>query len=317
MSDCDSVGKEITGVILSAGKGSRIDPFNAHFPKPLLPIGNKPIMEHHLDLFKSIGIKQVHIVVGHLMDRIINQFGRGSELGMDIQYVEQEHILGIAHAVGRIESRVDGPFLLCLGDIFFLTQNFHRLVERYQRGDVAAVLAVKEESSVEPVKRNFTVETDEDGYVKRVVEKPRSPRTLIKGCGIYLFGPEIFDAIRRTPRTALRDEYEITNSIQLLIEDGYKVATEPVIDWDLNVTFPSDLVDGNLAWLDRLGVENLVDPTAQISGAVDLHQCIIGRGVHIQGPRRLSQSVVLPHTILQPGEDLHRCLVSKDLIARC
>jgi NDP-sugar pyrophosphorylase family protein len=307
----------ISGVILSAGKGSRIDPFNAHFPKPLLPIGNKPIMEHHLDLFKSIGIRRVHVVVGHLMDRIINQFGRGSELGMDIQYVEQQQILGIAHAVGRIESRVEGPFLLCLGDIFFLTKNFEKLVQRYERGDVAAVLAVKEEESVESVKRNFTVETDKKGYVTRVVEKPRAPRTLIKGCGIYLFGPEIFDAIRRTPRTALRDEYEITSSIQLLIEDGYRVATEPVIDWDLNVTFPSDLVDGNIAWLKRQGMNNLVDPTARIDSSVTLDKCIIGANVQISGPRRLSQSVVLPKTHLLPGEDLHRCLVSGDLIARC
>ena len=307
----------LTGVILSAGKGSRIDPFNAHFPKPLLPVGNKPIMQHHLEMFRDLGIQQTHIVVGHLMDRIINYFGRGTEMGLDIQYVEQEHILGIAHAVGRIEPKVDGPFLLCLGDIFFLTKELGRLVERYEQGDVAAVLAVKEETSPEPVRRNFTVETDDEGFVTRVVEKPRNPRTLIKGCGIYLFGPEIFDAIRRTPRTALRDEYEITNSIQILIDDGHKVVTEPVIDWDLNVTFPGDLLDGNIAWLDRMGMDNLIDPTAMVDENVSLDRCIVAPRAQLKGPRRLSQTVILPDTVLDAGEDLHRALVSHDLIARC
>lgn len=317
MTSHPAIQRPLAGVILSAGKGSRIDPFNAHFPKPLLPVGNKPIMEHHMDLFRSIGITDVHVVVGHLMDRIINHFGRGGDLGLNIRYVEQEQILGIAHAVGRIEPRVDGPFLLCLGDIFFLTSRLERLVERYGRGDVAAVLAVKEEETAEPVKRNFTVETDGQGYVAKVVEKPRSPRTLIKGCGIYLFGPEIFDAIRRTPRTALRDEYEITNSIQLLIEDGYRVAAEPVIDWDLNVTFPSDLLDGNIAWLERQGLRNLVDPAASVAPDVVLDQCIVGAGARLLGPRRLAQCVVLPGTRLAGGGDLHRCLVSGEIIARC
>ena len=108
---------ELVGVILSAGKGSRIDPFNAHFPKPLLPIGNRPIMGHHLETYRGLGITKCCVVVGHLMDRIINHFGRDANAGLDIRYVEQNDILGIAHAVGQVEPYVDGPFLLCLGDI--------------------------------------------------------------------------------------------------------------------------------------------------------------------------------------------------------
>jgi dTDP-glucose pyrophosphorylase len=308
---------EMVGVILSAGKGSRLDPFNAHYPKPLLPIGNKPIMQHHLELFRSLGIKRCSIVVGHLMDRIINHFGRGRDLGLEINYVEQEQILGIAHAVGRVEPHVEGPFVLCLGDIFYLASGMERMVARYREGDVAAVLAVKQEDDPEMVRRNFSVQLDADGLVTRVIEKPRNPPNSLKGCGIYLFGPEVFDAIRRTPRTALRDEYEITSSIQILIDDGLRVAVESVIDWDLNVTFPGDLLDGNIAYLERLGLDNLVDPTATVGPGVSLERCIVGADARLEGPRRLRDSVVLPGTTVPAGEDLHRALVSQNLVRRC
>jgi len=309
--------QDLTGVILSAGKGSRIDPFNTRFPKPLLPIGNRPIMGHHLEMFHAVGVKKVHIVVGHLMDRIINAFGRRSPEGTPIHYVEQTEILGIAHAVGRVEPHVDGPFLLVLGDIFYLAPQMHRLVERYARGDVACVLAVKEESDPEPVRKNFTVELDPAGYVTRVVEKPRRPKTLLKGCGVYLFGPEVFDAIHRTPRTALRDEYEITNTIQIMIDEGHKVATESVIDWDLNVTFPLDLLEGNMAWLDHLGKDNLIDPRARIHPDARLERCVVGPGAEIASPLELEHCVVFPDTRVSARGTLTNTLFSDDMVIRC
>ena len=309
--------QELNGVILSAGKGSRIDPFNTQYPKPLLPIGNKPILGHHFEMFEGLGIKRVHVVVGHLMDRIINQFGRQSAGGTDIKYVEQLDILGIAHAVGRVEPYLDGPFILVLGDIFFIAPRMKQLIERYQRGDVAAVLAVKEETDPELVRKNFTVEIGSDGYVTRVVEKPRSPSTLLKGCGIYLFGPEVFDAVRKTPRTAMRDEYEITNTLQILIDSGHKVVTESVIDWDLNVTFPADLLSGNLAYLDHMKVDNMISPDATIHPEASLVRCVVGAGVSIQEPVTLEECVIFPETRVASEGVFRRTLFSGDLVLRC
>jgi dTDP-glucose pyrophosphorylase len=212
---------------------------------------------------------------------------------------------------------VQGAFLLCLGDIFYLAPRMAQMVERFRRGDVHAVLAVKEEQDAASVRRNFTVEIGADGYVTRVVEKPRNPRNLLKGCGIYLFGPEVFDAIRRTPRTALRDEYEITTTIQLMIEDGLKVAAEPVVDWDLNVTFPKDLLEGNLTWLDHVGGSNLIDPGAEVHADAQLERCVVGRGARITAPRSLRECVVVPETVVNAGEALARSIISGDLVIRC
>jgi dTDP-glucose pyrophosphorylase len=305
----------LTGVILSAGKGSRIDPFNAHYPKPLLPIGNRPIIGHHLERLRELGCREACLVVGHLMDHIINFYGRGDAAGIPIRYVEQDQTLGIAHAAGKVEAFVDGPMLLCLGDIFYLTTRLDRMVERYARGDVAAVLAVMEEPDPVSMRKNFSVEVGADGYVSRVVEKPRSPRSKLKGCGIYLFGPEIFDAVRKTPRTALRDEYEITTSIQILIDDGLKVAAESVIDWDLNVTFPKDLLAGNLQWLRHTGAANLVAPSAKIHLGARLVRTVIGDDVTVDAPVLIEDSVLLPRSVV--ADDLRRAIVSREIVIRC
>ncbi len=305
------------GVILSAGKGSRIDPFNTQYPKPLLPVGNVPILGHHLERFKSLGIRHAKIVVGHLMDHIINYYGRGDEVGLAIQYIEQEHTLGIAHAVGKVEPHVDGPILLCLGDIFYLTSGIERLVTRFARGDVAGVLAVMDEPDPASMKKNFSVELDGNGFVRRVVEKPREPRSRLKGCGIYLFGPQIFDAIRKTPRTALRDEYEITTSIQLLVDDGHKIAVESVIDWDLNVTFPKDLLTGNIHYLEHLGRDSIVDPSARVHPDARITRTVVGKNVVIDSPIALDECVILPGSRITGSEGLRRTIVSRDIVIRC
>jgi NDP-sugar pyrophosphorylase family protein len=307
----------LVGVILSAGKGSRIDPFNAHYPKPLLPVGNVPILGHHLARLREVGVKDVKIVVGHLMDHIINHFGRGAESGVSIQYVEQHQTLGIAHAVGRVEPHVDGPILLCLGDIFYLTSGLDRMVARYRRGDVAAVIAVMEDRDPASLRKNFSVETDDQGYVRRVVEKPRFVKTALKGCGIYLFGLEVFDAIHKTPRTALRDEYEITTSIQIMIDDGLKVAAEPVVDWDLNVTFPRDLLAGNVHYLSHIRADNLIDPSARIHPGATVTRSVIGKDVVVDAPIRIEEAVILPGSRLAGSEDLRKAIVSREIVIRC
>ncbi|MSR73957.1 MAG: hypothetical protein EXS14_00580 [Planctomycetes bacterium] len=307
---------ELTGVILSAGKGSRIDPFNAHYPKPLLPIGNMPILAHHLAFFREVGIRKVVIVVGYMMDRIISHLGRGDAYGVEITYVEQEKILGIAHAVGQAEKHVQGPFLLCLGDIYYTSSRIGSMVDRFRTENLDAVLAVKQETDPDIVRKNFTVELNEHNLIKRVIEKPLKPTCLLKGCGIYLFSPWIFDCIRRTPRTALRDEYEITSSIQIMLDDGGRVAAADVIDSDLNVTFPMDLIDGNVSFLRTQGLQHLVDPTATVALGATLNLCTVGANARVDA-RELTECVVLPGAHVAAGPPLHRAIISADVLLRC
>ncbi|MCA8957000.1 MAG: nucleotidyltransferase family protein, partial [Planctomycetes bacterium] len=202
------------GVILAAGKGTRMRPFSTHYPKPILPVLGKPLLVYQIEMLAAVGVRDLVLVIGHLGHEVVRALGSGEQFGVDITYVEQEETLGIAHAVSKLEQHVDRPFFLFLGDIFF---EFHTdadlksMVERMHsdRG-VSGVLAVRVERDPEAIKRNFIVIASNDGRVTRVIEKPRHPQVDLKGCGIYLFDNTFFDAVRRTPRTAMRDEYEIT-----------------------------------------------------------------------------------------------------------
>jgi glucose-1-phosphate thymidylyltransferase len=284
---------DLTGVILAAGKGTRMHPFSEHYPKPILPVAGKPLVAHQLGILAEQGVRDVIMVIGHLGHEVARALGDGSSYGVNITYVEQEQTLGIAHAVSCLERHVDRPFFLFLGDIFFETADLGTMLEKLDsdRG-VEGVLAVKREEDPAAIRRNFIVMTDATGRVTRVIEKPRYPRSNLKGCGVYLFRQAFFDAVRRTPRTAMRDEYEITDSIQMYIDDGYRVEAAEVIRDDVNLSYPKDLLDLNLHHLDLSGQKNL-----------------LGDGVQIQPGALVEHSVLMDAAVVESGATLFDCLV--------
>lgn len=305
------MGKELRGAILAAGKGSRVDIFGEEYPKPLLPVCNKPIMQYQIELMRDHGIAEIVVVVGHLKKQIIDYFGDGGSLDVSIEYVEQENPLGIAHAVGQLEGRLDRPFLLFLGDIFSVIPDLERLLARTRKQPQVSALAVRSNDTPENIRRNFAVFVGEEHKVHRVVEKPRHVESALKGAGIYLFALPIFDAIRRTPRTAMRDEYEITNSIQILIDDGYPVYAEDVVEWDLNVTYIEDLLECNLRMMKYLGEGNIVAPTAKVHREAVVRNSVIGDHVVIHNPIHITNSLILPRTNVRSVGDLVNCLKSE------
>lgn len=301
---------EITGVVLAAGLGSRIKPLSFDTPKPLLPVCNKPIMQYQIEAMAAIGITSVIVVVGHLKEKIIGYFGDGAWLGVRIRYIEQEKALGIAHAVGQLEPHIDGPFLLFLGDIFMIYKDLPRLLKAFDRKGASAVLVVKKEESPDAIKRNFAIQMNRNGSVKKVIEKPRYAINDMKGCGIYLFDLPVFDAIRRTPRTALRDEYELTNSIQILIEDGYKAYVADVVDWDMNVTVPEDLLECNLRFLKGSASASMIGNNVVLAPGTEVINSVIGDNVRVCRPIRICDSVILPGVSINGAGDISRRLIS-------
>ncbi len=309
--------ESLVGVILAAGKGTRMAPFSQRFPKPLLPICNRPILEYQIEYMKQAGITDIILVIGHLGYSIARYFGDGESLGVKIRYVEQEETLGIAHAVGRLEPYISSPFLLFLGDIFFITEELSVMIDLLSTKKASAVLAVKHEQDPEAIKRNFAVSMNEEGYVKRVIEKPRYVTNPIKGCGLYLFDLHIFDAIRRTPRTAMRDEYEITDAIQILVDDGFPVVVSDVVKKDMNVSFPHDLLLCSLEELKHRGAASTVGEGCEIHPDARLDQAIIGDRVRIPHPIHVRQSMIFSHTTVETQEDLERCILTPETLIEC
>ena len=306
------------GVILAAGKGTRMQPFSAHYPKPILPLGGKPLIVHQLEILAEIGVTDIVIVIGHLGHEVVSALGDGSRYGVEIDYVEQEETLGIAHALSGLERHVNRPFLLLLGDIYFETSEFGTMVEMFQGAqDVDGVLAVKREKDPAAIRRNFVVMTDASGAVSRVIEKPRHPRTDLKGCGIYLFDLSFFDAVRRTPRTALRNEYEITDAIQIFLDDGYKVLAAEVIVDDLNLSFPEDLLDLNLHYLDRKGWPKLIGENVKLAEGCQIERSVLMDGVVIKEPVTIRDCLIFPDVKVTGGQDMHRSILTLETEIHC
>ncbi|MEW6443403.1 MAG: sugar phosphate nucleotidyltransferase [bacterium] len=305
------------GVILAAGRGTRMAPFSQRFPKPLLPICNRPILEYQIAYMKSAGIQDIILVIGHLGYAIARHFGDGDNFGVRIRYVEQEETLGIAHAVGRLEPYIRMPFLLFLGDIFFITEDLSVMIDLMSRERASAVLAVKKEENPEAIKRNFAVLLNEQGRVKRVIEKPRYVTNSIKGCGLYLFDLHIFDAIRRTPRTAMRDEYEITDSIQILVDDGFPVLASEIVHQDMNVSYPQDLLLCSLEELKHLGVACLQGRDCRLHPGVRLERSVLGDRVTVTRPISITDTIVFSDTVVDSRENLDKCIVTPETMIDC
>jgi len=309
---------DVVGVILAAGKGARMYPFSEQRPKPILPVLNRPLLAYQIDVMREAGIVDIHIVVGRLGYQIASLLGDGTQSGVRIHYVEQESTLGLAHAVGALESRIDSPFLLMLGDIqFHLSGPIRPLVDQVVAGEVAANLVSRYEPDPEMLRRNFAILADEAGRVRRVIEKPRFATTQLKGCGLYVFDPRVFDAIRRTPRTAMRDEYEITDSIQIMIEDGWVVHHHPIVERDLNLTKAEDLLMINLAELDRQRLPRLIDPSAHLAPGTRVEHSVIGPGVVVTRPVQIVDSVVMADVSLDGRHDLARVVTDGEHVVYC
>lgn len=304
------------GVILAAGKGSRMSQLPTMLPKPVLPVLGKPIICHQIDLMVELGISEIIVVVGHLGFEIVREIERMPARGLSIHYVHQEETLGIAHCVRLLEPLIERPFLLLLGDIYFQNPRLQDLVALFEQQQPDGVLGAIQESSDEALRRNFCIVLGDDGQVRRVIEKPRFPRSRLKGIGLYLFTPLVFDAVRRTPRTAMRDEYEITDSIQIMVDDGGKVLTCCCVDADMNVTEPKDLLEVNLAALATSNQDCVVDRAAALGADVTIHRSVIGRNANISTDVLLEEVVVFPETTIPSGSVVRRALATPQGIIR-
>jgi dTDP-glucose pyrophosphorylase len=310
----NSAGTPLLGVILAAGQGTRLQPFSERFPKPILPILGKPLLQYQIECLRDLGVRRVIIVIGHLGFEIVRTLGDGRRLGVEIEYVDQGKTLGIAHAVSKLEPLVDRPFMLFLGDIFFVHEDLARMVAMLGEDGVRGVLAVKDETSIEAVRRNFVVRENDDGFVKRVIEKPQHPPSMLKGCGLYLFDPVFFDAARRTPRTAMRDEYELTDAIQIFVDDGHRVRAARVVRDDLNLSYPADLLDINLK---LLGEQSFVGKDVRLAPGCRIEHSVVLDGVTVAHPITIRDSLVFPGVTVTAQSDIRRAIVTADDVIEC
>lgn len=304
------------GVILAAGGGSRMGALSEHYPKALLPVANVPLIIRHIETLKRLGVHRLVVVVGHQASLIEAAVGDGQALGVTIRYVHQQERYGLAHAVAAVEACIDAPFYLLLGDIYFEFSDLSAAARRFEYEGAAAVLAVQRDADLAAVQRNFSVEMEPGGRVRQVVEKPTDPTARCKGCGFYLFDHQIFEAIRKTPRSSLRNEFELTDAIQILIEDDAPVYGVEMTEWDVNITQPADLIACTLSALAGQGKDSLVGPGCEFVPGAILDHSAAGEGVRVLHPIRLERCVILPDTVVDSPVDLSDAIIAPGFIVR-
>lgn len=270
------------GVILAAGKGSRLYPVTHVIPKPLLPLANRPTMHYAFDRLKEMGITDICIVVGENEPGMRAALGDGADYGVKLSYVRQTEPKGLAHAVGFAEEFVAGdPFVLYLGDAIY-GADFAAHARRFQESGAANLNIVK---SVPDPSRFGVANVDGDRIVK-LVEKPPVPESDLAMAGLYFFGPELWSVLPDLKPSG-RGEYEITDAIQMLIDRGHTV---------LAGRFEAE-------WFDTGTLDSFLETSAFLSGGqsliagtlhgTDLGQTVIGEGAEVTC-ESITDSVVLP-----------------------
>jgi len=178
-------------MVLAAGLGTRLRPVTWSVPKPMVPVLNRPVMEHILRLLASHGITEVIANLHWFPDTIENYFGDGSSLGINLTYSHEDTLHGTAGGVYKAREYFDGSFLVISGDA--LTDvDLTRMREYHETHDGIATLATKQVTDTSDF---GVVITDDDGRIQGFQEKPDPAEALsnLANCGIYMFRPEIFD----------------------------------------------------------------------------------------------------------------------------
>lgn len=222
-----------------------MEPFTNAYPKELLPVGEKAVIHHAIEDMKEAGITDICIVVGWKQHAIMDYLGSGEELGVQLTYVVQDDRNGLAGAVKAADHYIqDESFAVVLGDNYVDDKEaLAELVEFHQEEDADATIGAFRPDDV----TSYGIIDPGDGSeVAGMVEKPEEDEAPsdLGISGIYVLDQDIFDAIERIDR-GKGDEYQLTDAIDLMREDGYDVVYDVIRGTRIDVGTPERLREAN------------------------------------------------------------------------
>jgi glucose-1-phosphate thymidylyltransferase len=293
------------GLILSGGKGTRLRPLTHTSAKQLVPVANKPVLFYGIEAMAAAGIEEVGIIIAPETGAEIREAaGDGSAFGIRIEYIEQDAPLGLAHALLTAEPFLgDSPFVMYLGDNL-LRDGIVDLVETFRTEQPDALILL----TPVPDPESYGVAELNNGRVARLVEKPKQPQTDLALVGVYMFTPAVFEAARSI-EPSWRNELEITDAIQVLVDRGLRVDPHIVHGWWTDTGQVQDMLEANQLILDDLTervagelidsrVEGrvVIEEGARLERATVRGPAIIGRGT------RITDAYIGPYTAI--GDDV-------------
>ena len=313
------------GIILHGGHGTRLRPLTHTGPKQLLPIANKPMSQYALEDLKNVGITEIGIIIGGAYpEKVKEYYGDGSDFGVKISYIYQDSPKGISHAIRLCKDFVgDEKFIVYLGDNV-LRKNLVDYTKKFETSDSDAMILLCE---VDNPQRFGIAELDENnpGVIKKIMEKPKNPPSNLAVIGIYFLTPKIFDIIDNL-KPSWRGELEITDALDLLMNNGNKIEYDTVTGWWKDTGTPEDIIHANKLVLDSIGTENqfLINLDDIINDQIVIGKnTIITRDSHVQGPViigkncKIGPSVRLgPYVSVGDNTEIKNCNIENSIIMK-
>lgn len=289
-------------VIPSAGQGTRLYPHTHTKPKAMVRVAGRPILGHILLSLSETAIREVVIVVGGQMkEQIINYCEETFGSRFDFEFPVQESAEGLGHSIYEAEEAVDGdPMLIVLGDMLFEGGYQEFLAEHESVRDVDATIGV---NRVDEPRHYGVVEVDDDGLVVNLVEKPEDPPSNWAISGVYIVEdtPLLFDSLDHLVSNGIRSaggEYQLTDALQRMTEEGGRIGTFEVDDW-YDCGRPETLLEANHVLLARHPVSeprtsenSVVIPPVDFGQNVTIESSVIGPNVSINDGSVVRNSLV-------------------------
>jgi len=292
--------QNLKGLVLCGGTGSRLRPLTYTAAKQLVPVANRPILFYVLDNIAEAGIRDVGLIISPETGKEIERtVGDGKNWGIKVKYILQDQPLGLAHAVKVARNYLENSsFVMYLGDNL-IGSGIARFRNGFEQSQVDASILLKE---VDTPSSFGIAETDDEGRVTRLVEKPEKPMSNLALVGIYFFSPKIHGAIDII-QPSLRGELEITDAIQCLLDRGGKILSHRLEGWWLDTGKKDDLLTANTTVLDGWVLRQImgeVDSASHVTGRVHL-----GKGSQItqstiRGPVVIGENVKIENSFIGP-----------------
>jgi bifunctional UDP-N-acetylglucosamine pyrophosphorylase/glucosamine-1-phosphate N-acetyltransferase len=305
-------------VLIAAGRGTRLKPLTEDFvdrsgnkrttSKCMIPVANKPLLQWTADAFRKVS-NDIIIVVRKDQSDIIECFP-------DCRFIYQEEQLGTANAVACAEPLIKDRFILMNADELILGDD----IMEFSKLDPYAMAT---SHSDHPEK--FGIVDIKNGIVKNIVEKPNEPASGLVNSGMYFFDRRIFDAIRRTKKSE-RGEYELTDSMKILISEGVEIRNFTLKHW-VPLSYPWNILEANKFLLDRFGSQMgkaeirpgsyIEEPVAIGDGCVIGPNCFIRKYSSIGKNCKVGNAVEIKNSVIMENSFVsHLSYVGDSIIGR-
>ena len=299
------------GIILHGGHGTRLRPLTHTGPKQLLKIANKPMSQYVLEDLRDAGIKDIAIIIGDVYPEKVKEFyGNGEKFGVNLTYVYQDNPKGIAHAISLCYDFIGtDKFVVYLGDNILRT-GLLSYVKKFQSSsnDAQILLAEVENPS------QFGVAKIQENKILKIIEKPKDPPSNLAVIGVYFLTPKIFEIIKQL-KPSWRGELEITEALQLLMDNDLQIDHDYVTGWWKDTGTPKDILHANKLILESMAQKNnengiligkncTIDSSSKINGPVIIDEnCVIG-----------SSSIIGPNVSIGKNSHLDNCTIKNSIV---